>query len=293
MSEFWTCAVSAAALWTDPDAPRPVDLAALDCPVQLDRWLSELSYEERLALGQNHCIQTQLLYGEQVAVEETIGDWAKVIAVSQPTEKNPRGYPGWVPLVQLSMREQLPSARSVTVTVPKAWLYEESGERFLQVSFHTVLPFGGKAGKRYRVWTPHGWKFIYANCIAEIKPSQLLAAAKQFTGLPYLWGGMSAWGYDCSGFVFNMMGACGIVLPRDAKDQAQKGAPVSLDERAWKRGDLLFFGERDSVHHVGIHAGNGKMLHAPSTGKAIEQIELRGSLYAEKLCAVRRVINEL
>ena len=54
-------------------------------------------YEERLALSDKDQIQTQLLYGESVIVEEVVGDWARIIANSQSTRKNPRGYPGWVP----------------------------------------------------------------------------------------------------------------------------------------------------------------------------------------------------
>ncbi|ARD48203.1 hypothetical protein SporoP33_08170 [Sporosarcina sp. P33] len=294
MNEQWMCAVSVATVWTDPDSPRVADLPALDHPVQIDKWLSQLSYEERLALSDTDQIQTQLLYGEPVIVEEVIGDWARVIASAQPTKKDPRGYPGWVPLVQLSMREQARTEEFVRVTAQKARLLDESGQLFLRVSFNTVFPAGGQRGKKIRVWTPHGWKLLNASDtvrLGEESTDRPLTVGRRFLGLPYLWGGMSAWGYDCSGFIHNIWKACGIDLPRDAADQAEAGRPVSLDTSEWEKGDLVFFqNDNESIHHVALYAGNGQILHAPSTGKLIEQIPLKESVYANKVSAVRRVV---
>ncbi|MDV6377295.1 C40 family peptidase [Sporosarcina sp. GW1-11] len=294
MNERWICAVSVAAVWTDPDAARLVDLPALDHPVQLEKWLGQLSYQERLALSTEKRIQTQLLYGESVIVEEVVGDWAKIIAISQPSQKDPRGYPGWVPLVQLSMREKPRVQQFVRVTARETWITELTGEPFLRVSFNTVFPCGLPEGKRMRVWTPHGWKLIGVSVVErldEVTNPNPLTAGRKFIGLPYLWGGMSAWGFDCSGFIHNLWKACGVLLPRDACDQAETGIPVSLNQEEWKLGDLLFFStnEDTSISHVGMYAGNGRMLHAPSTGKSVEQIKLVGSEYTESLCSVRRV----
>lgn len=296
MNERWLCAVSVAAVWTDPDAARLADLPALDHPVQLEKWLGQLSFEERLGLSEEKRIQTQLLYGESVIVEDVVGDWAKIIASSQPSHKDPRGYPGWVPLVQLSMREKPEARRFVRVTAREAWISELSGEPFLRVSFNTVFPCGVPQGKRLRVWTPHGWKLIAASTVTyvdETASQTPLNVGRKFIGLPYLWGGMSAWGFDCSGFIHNIWKACGVLLPRDACEQAETGRPVELKPEEWRQGDLLFFrnNEEATISHVGLYVGNGKMLHAPSTGKSVEQIKLMGSEYLEKLCSVRRVNN--
>ncbi|PIC68305.1 hypothetical protein CSV71_05215 [Sporosarcina sp. P21c] len=294
VNEKWMCAVSVATVWTDPDSPRVADLPALDHPVQIDRWLSQLSYEERLALSDKNRIQTQLLYGESVIVEEVVGDWARIIAISQPTSKNSRGYPGWVPLVQLSMKKRIQTEEFVRVMNPKATLFDESGTFFLRVSFNTIFPFVERRGKKIRVWTPHGWKLLNASDVERVGEESIhrpLTVGRRFIGLPYLWGGMSAWGFDCSGFVRTIWKACGICLPRDAVDQAEEGRPISLDSADWQKGDLIFFkNEKKYIHHVAMYVGNGKILHAPSTGKLIEQIDLRNSVYADHVCSVRRII---
>ncbi|WP_158232203.1 C40 family peptidase [Sporosarcina sp. P20a] len=294
MNEKWMCAVSVATVWTDPDSPRVADLPALDHPVQIDRWLSQLSYEERLALSDKNQIQTQLLYGESVIVEEVVGDWARIIASTQSTRKNPRGYPGWVPLVQLSMKKRLQTEEFVRVTNSKAALFDESGAFFLRVSFNTIFPSAERRGKKIRVWTPHGWKLLNASDVERVGEESIhrpLTVGRRFIGLPYLWGGMSAWGFDCSGFIRTIWKACGICLPRDAVDQAEEGRPVSLDSAEWQKGDLIFFkNEEQYIHHVAMYVGNGIILHAPSTGKLIEQIELKKSAYAGNVCSVRRVI---
>ncbi|ARK21574.1 hypothetical protein SporoP32a_08530 [Sporosarcina ureae] len=191
INEKWMCAVSVATVWTDPDSPRVADLPALDHPVQMDRWLSHLSYEERLALSEKNQIQTQLLYGEPVIVEDVVGDWARIVAISQQTRKDPRGYPGWVPLVQLSMRERIRAEEFVRVSNPKAALFDESGTFFLRVSFNTIFPSGERRGKKLRVWTPHGWKLLNASDVETVGEESIhrtLTLGRRFMGLPYLWG---------------------------------------------------------------------------------------------------------
>ncbi|WP_251667732.1 MULTISPECIES: C40 family peptidase [unclassified Sporosarcina] len=296
MNENWVCAVSVATVWTDPDAPRLVDLPALQQPVQLEKWFGQLMFEDRLALSEENRIQTQLLYGEPVIVEEVMEDWAKIIASGQPSSKDPRGYPGWVPLVQLSQRCASYTRGHVRVTVPKAWLNDETGQRFMQVSFNTVFPVSRRQGDQFRVWTPHGWKLIRTrdvNQIEENESGRPLEKGRKFLGLPYVWGGMSGWGFDCSGIVHQLWKSCGVLLPRDAADQAETGLPISLKQEDWRKGDLLFFRETQDgpVSHVAMYAGGGQIMHAPATGRNVEQIPLAGSAYRQKLCSVRRIQN--
>jgi cell wall-associated NlpC family hydrolase len=110
-------------------------------------------------------------------------------------------------------------------------------------------------------------------------PDDLLDTASQFLGLRYLWGGTSAWGLDCSGLVHLVFRAFGVLIPRDAFDQASDVQPVPLDEV--RPGDLYFFarpGER--VYHVGFVSrtlGSDStrwMLHAPEGGELIEDAPL-------------------
>lgn len=119
----------------------------------------------------------------------------------------------------------------------------------------------------------------------------ILATARGFLGLEYLWAGFSRHGVDCSGLVSLSHRAHGVVIARDAHDQAAGGKPVELD--ALQAGDLVFFGEDQGngpVHHVGMAVGDGTMLHAPRTGKQVEVLPLDTPGYAEELCLARRYI---
>lgn len=91
---------------------------------------------------------------------------------------------------------------------------------------------------------------------------QMMADATLFTGVPYLWGGCSAWGIDCSGFAQLIHRLSGITLPRDADMQFDAGAPV---EYPYRPGDLLFFSEtRDPrrISHVAISRGGWDIIHS-------------------------------
>jgi len=105
----------------------------------------------------------------------------------------------------------------------------------------------------------------------NIKPESYISSgnnvidtAQQFLGVPYVWGGSSPSGFDCSGFVQYVFARCGIDLPRTADVQATAGIPVSKAEL--QPGDLVFFaGDYVNISHVGIYVGNGKMIHASTT----------------------------
>jgi len=94
-------------------------------------------------------------------------------------------------------------------------------------------------------------------------PEDLLATARRFLGVPYLWGGMTARGIDCSGFVSRVYFANGVRLPRDAQQQFDdpNGFPVERD--ALLPGDLVFFGaDAGDVTHVGLYLGDGRFIDA-------------------------------
>lgn len=96
----------------------------------------------------------------------------------------------------------------------------------------------------------------------------LLATARAFLDVPYLWGGTSARGLDCSGFVQLAYRLCGVLLMRDADQQVTQGRPV---EEARRAGDLLFFGT--PVTHVGMSLDETRMIHAAGggIGRVVEQ----------------------
>jgi peptidoglycan DL-endopeptidase CwlO len=96
--------------------------------------------------------------------------------------------------------------------------------------------------------------------------NELIATAKQFLGVPYVWGGTSPSGFDCSGFTQYVFRSVGIYLPRVARDQQDVGTRISPYNV--QKGDLVFRG--NPAYHVGIYIGGGKYIHAPQTGDVVK-----------------------
>ena len=100
---------------------------------------------------------------------------------------------------------------------------------------------------------------------------ELLEIAAGFLGVPYLWGGIEAAGIDCSGLVHLAARIGGRFVPRDAHHQ-WAATRIDADWDDLDAGDLLFFGESaglEGIDHVGLYAGNGRMLHAPEAGRVV------------------------
>ncbi len=93
-----------------------------------------------------------------------------------------------------------------------------------------------------------------------------------FLGLHYLWGGLSAWGYDCSGLTWAVYRAHGITIPRDADAQFTAGRSVSLENAM--PGDLIFYGT-SFVHHVTMYMGRGLMIEAPNSASEVRIVPVR------------------
>jgi peptidoglycan DL-endopeptidase CwlO len=96
--------------------------------------------------------------------------------------------------------------------------------------------------------------------------ADVVSDAKQYLGIPYVWGGESSSGLDCSGLVQKTFGDLGVSLPRVAADQAHAGTPVDSLADA-QPGDLLFFG--NPAYHVAIYAGNNQLIESPEPGKTV------------------------
>ena len=101
---------------------------------------------------------------------------------------------------------------------------------------------------------------------ASVSSNAVIAYASNFLGIPYVWGGTSPSGFDCSGFTQYVFAHFGVNLPRVSQAQQNVGTLVSRADL--RPGDLVFFGT--PAHHVGIYVGNGSMINAPHTGDVIK-----------------------
>lgn len=117
----------------------------------------------------------------------------------------------------------------------------------------------------------------------------IVANAKKLIGTPYVWGGTTTRGFDCSGFVQHVMKISGITLPRTTAQQAKVGTYVS--KANLQPGDLVFLQNtyRAGVSHVGIYIGDGKVIHA-SSSKGVTTSSLTGSYFAQHYHSARRVV---
>jgi peptidoglycan DL-endopeptidase CwlO len=108
------------------------------------------------------------------------------------------------------------------------------------------------------------------------KGAQALAYAKAQLGEPYARSGAGPGSWDCSGLTMMAWGSVGVSLPHSSRQQFNRGQPVAKSDL--QLGDLVFF--YSDIHHVGLYAGNGQVIHAPRPGKSVEYIKMSYMPYA-------------
>jgi cell wall-associated NlpC family hydrolase len=121
---------------------------------------------------------------------------------------------------------------------------------------------------------------------------RVVPRGERYIGVPYVWGGDTPRGFDCSGFVQYVYRAEGVELPRTSRQMAGSGFGVGRSDMAV--GDLMLFADDGPISHVAIYAGNGRFIHSSSSGNGVRYDDLysdRGRWYSQNLVAVRRVAS--
>jgi gamma-D-glutamyl-L-lysine dipeptidyl-peptidase len=239
-----TVRVPVANVWEAPNAGHlPLDPHVWPTPA--------VTYSQRIALVGH--MPTQVLYGETVRVLERRGGWTHIAVPDQPSPLDRRGYPGWVRTWQLG-----PPRAGTGVDVVTT--------RSVTLANGTEVGFGSEV--------PKGAAPPAAVKTLPRTRADLVRSARQFLGLHYLWGGLSAWGYDCSGLTWAVYRTHGITIPRDADAQFAAGTPVARS--ALRPGDLLFY-EHPVVGHVSMYIGGGQMIEAPNSRSEVRIVPVRTS----------------
>jgi peptidoglycan DL-endopeptidase CwlO len=146
--------------------------------------------------------------------------------------------------------------------------------------FHYVAPAAHSGGGTTTTQRHHRHhRPSHASTLGE----RAVALARAELGVPYVWGGESPSGFDCSGLVQYVYGRLGVALPRVAADQYRAGHHVPRSQL--RPGDLVFF---DHLGHVGLYVGGGRFIHAPHTGTVVQIASLTG-WYADTYVGATRV----
>ena len=289
--------------------PKSIDGTAVKqlgiCRISVMNLREDPAYEAEMG--------TQMLMGAICQVIEQRDGWAMV--------STPEGYIAWVTEPSLFLCDQAgalawKSCKRIVVTAhytpilasPKA-----DADIVCDAVRGCIVACTGTRGKYWRCRLPDGTEGYLlrrdgSDCreyFSSQNPSgeDIVADAKLYMGIPYLWGGSSAKGLDCSGLSQRVYMDCGILLPRNASQQARSGDEVDISQ-GWERlqpGDLLFFGRpRDDgntgIYHVAIYAGDGDIIHS-SKGRVHRASILpeRGNYYpqAANIVSARRILGSV
>ncbi|WP_209328754.1 C40 family peptidase [Lunatimonas salinarum] len=225
-------------------------------------------------------LATQALLGTPLNVLKQEGSWYLV--------QTPEGYISWVDAAGIALKstEEMAAwteAEKLVYTEMLGVLFSKPDLTQLPVSDLTagnMLKHLGEEGNFYLVELPDGRKgyvsqdetLPYVSWLAsrELSDENLIATAKRMMGVPYLWGGTSPKGVDCSGFTKTVFFLNGMIIPRDASQQVNEGQEVDTTKN-WENlevGDLLFFGvpaaedKPERVVHVGMWIGDQSFIHS-------------------------------
>ena len=239
---------------------------------------------------------TQALLGTPVKILQNIGGWYMV--------QTPDMYIGWIYQSEMDIKNTVDfdswlSKPKVIITemYTKSFQNADENQPVSDLVAGDILALVEENPDHYTVMYPDGREAfidkkhaqLYENWLTSLQTSQktLVETSKQFLGLPYLWGGTSPKGVDCSGFTKSVYFLNGTIIPRDASQQVHEGELID-DKKDFSNllpGDLLFFGRitpegKEKVVHVGMWIGNNEYIHASGRVK-INSMDSTASNYDE------------
>jgi cell wall-associated NlpC family hydrolase len=258
-------------------------------------------------------VVSQAIYGSNVTLISARGEWSRIQTADH--------YKGWVPSRHLRL-VQNGTGYATTGTILQveslfANVYREPDvtrhKPVLTIPYETrleVIPdsandetkdvkdknLQGKKEGWLQVRLPDkrsAW-IQSSDVISDPKPRSIAASielGERFQGIPYLWGGTSSFGFDCSGFTQMLVRARGIIMPRDADKQAAWSGVVPVERANLQPGDLLFFGSSPrNIDHTGMYIGDGQFIQDTTNERPVVQISrLDDEPWNHLLVACRRV----
>ena len=243
-------------------------------------------------------VVSQAIFSTNVSILEQDGVWLKI--------RTPDDYTGWTRETALRrMRVYAQSGRVGTVESLFASLYQETDitkhQPVITIPFESRLEiaedYSDPGGRWLKVRLPDdGTAWVQAGDVTlespkDISIADLVTWSKRFLGLPYLWGGTSTYGYDCSGFTQMLLRRRGYAMPRDAGPQADWDGFKNVDADSLEAGDLLYFGSSPAkITHTGMYIGDGEFINATAWEHPVVQIcNLRDEHWSKLLVAARRL----
>lgn len=255
-------------------------------------------------------ILAELKNGTKITVVSTANGWCKVtysgktgyikqdyVSTTGSASNNTSASTGTAAVVKCSSTVNFRSAASTSSTI-LGELKNGTAITVLSTSNGwSKVSYAGKTGyisADYLVTASSGTAISPSNTAASVsisaKRQSVLNYAAQFLGVPYVYGGSTPSGFDCSGFTSYVFKNTVSSIPRVAQAQYDATTRVSRDDLL--PGDLVFFGSSiSSISHVGIYVGSNQFIHAPSTGDVVKYSSLTGS-YATRYQGAGRVIFE-
>ena len=212
---------------------------------------------------------TQGLMWESVTIVNKQDYWCRI--------KMEDRYEGWIHNFYLAELNNI-STDSLIITNRYAPIRSQRGKNgsiLTLLSFGTIVPLLDQTSGYCQIQLMNGEEgFIPAqNNVASQSRHDIIRLARSLIGVPYLWGGRSSFGYDCSGFVQMVLKTAGISMPRDAGLQIQADWLEEISISRILPGDLVFFSEDNCINHVAFTTGDGKIIHCSGEVKLESIIE--------------------